>query len=126
MQAKMRLRVHIFRAVLGALMVCLTLPVYAGHEVNHRYTIWGRVTGTDGAPVAKKNVLVTILGGQILGETITEVDGTYRVGLHVHNTVLGQMFFVTVGNTTESGEFTFDPTNNLTERLHELNPSMSP
>ncbi len=122
LEAKMRMRSHIYRAVLGVLMVCLTLPTYAAHEVDHRYTIWGRVMRTDGVPAAKTNVLVTARGGQILGETTTEVDGTYRVGLHVHNAMLGKMFFVSVGNTTASGEFTFNPTNNRTERLHELNP----
>ena len=105
---------------LGIVCALSPTPVLAGHEADHRYTIWGQVNNAAGAPLGGVNVLVTGWGGEPLGEATTEADGGYSVLLHVHNDILGRPFYVSVGDSVEPGEFTFDPGNNRAERKHRL------
>ena len=120
LEEKMRLRTRLTCAGLGALALFLASFAYAEHEADHRYSILGRVTAADGVPISGATVLVTADDGASLGETTTGSDGAYRVNLHVHNDVLGKVFYVRVGDTTLSGEFTFDPDNNRAERTHQM------
>ncbi len=95
-------------------------PSWATHENDHRYTIWGEVRTSAGAPVADADVRITGLGGRPLAETRSGADGRYRVLLHVHNSGLGMPFWVTVGRSAVKGTVTFNPNDKNTVREHRV------
>ena len=102
------------------LMVFFTLPSYAVHLADHRYTVWGLVKSSAGLPIPDVKVTVSVDGGGISDEGLSDGDGAYRILLHLHNEDLGKPFSVTAGKTTVSGAIEFDPDNDRAERIHEL------
>jgi hypothetical protein len=111
----------LFRGWLAVLLLLgLSAPTLATHEVDHRYTIWGEVRDAQGAPVGKARVRITGLGGRPIGEGVTDSEGRYSILLHVHNDQLGQHFWVSVGKSTQAGTITFEPRNRQLAREHRL------
>ena len=122
----MLLRPFVLLAIVTFGSIFSVPPLYAEHEADHRYTVWGQIKSSAGIPMPDAKVPVTVNGGSIQGETHTDVDGTYRIKLHVHNEDLGKQFVVMVENTTVQAEITFDPDNNRAERIHQLNLTITP
>ena len=111
--------------IVTLLVVFVTLPSYAVHVADHRYTVWGLVESSASSPIPGVKVTVSVDGGAISGEALTDGDGVYRILLHLHNEDLGKLFSVTARNSTDSGEIKFDPNNNRAERIHEFNLTIS-
>lgn len=102
------------------LMTLLAGTASAEHEANHRYIVEGYVLDAEENPRADVQVVVTADEG-LLGETVTDRRGFYRVRLHLHNTDLGKKLTVKTGEQEAGIQVTFDPGDNQTRRVHNLN-----
>ncbi len=101
------------------LIVAVALPAsaaHATHEIDHRFTVTGRVTYEDGAPAVRKRV--SILGGdeKELGLVFTDDNGVYGTVLHVHDSDLGKVFDLKVKDQKMKVRVDFDPADKTTER----------
>lgn len=107
-------------AVLFVLMILLAGAASAEHEADHRYIVQGYVLDARENPKADLTVAVTADEG-LLGETMTDRRGFYRVRLHLHNTDLGRELTVKAGDREARVEVAFDPADTGTDRVHDLN-----
>ena len=96
--------------VLISLALCLTLPVSsAEHEWDHRYTLTGIVTDTNGeiatdTPVfldcSPENANQEICGHNEGRNSTTDNNGSYLLILHIHSTDHGEVIYLLVENKT--------------------------
>ncbi len=107
-------------AALFMLMILHTGTASAEHEADHRYIVEGYVLDARENPRADLTVAVTADEG-LLGETVTDRRGFYRVRLHLHNTDLGKQLTVKAGDREARIEVAFDPGDAETDRVHDLN-----
>lgn len=91
-------------------------PALATHEMDHRFTVWGEVLGSDGQPVSGETIIFTVTGDTPIGSVVTDDRGRYRVVLHVHDQDLGKVFDMIVRGTRTTVEIQFDPADTTTER----------
>ncbi|MCI0526378.1 MAG: carboxypeptidase-like regulatory domain-containing protein [Nitrospira sp.] len=105
--------------VLGCLVLMwVTLPstVWATHEANHRYNVYGYVRDAKGQAV--QDVKVMVVDNRI-GEgstTFTDKNGYYEVLLHLHDSNLGDEVTITTPDETKTIVTQFDPQDHMTER----------
>lgn len=107
-------------AALFASMMLLAGTASAEHEADHRYIVEGYVLDARENPKTDLTVAVTADEG-LLGETVTDRRGFYRVRLHLHNTDLGRELTVKAGDREARVEVAFDPADTETDRVHDLN-----
>lgn len=106
-------------ARIAALLFLFTVPAWADHEADHRYTIEGFVLDKGEAPRPDVDVVVTATEG-VLGRDVTDRRGFYRIELHLHTPDLGKPLTVIAGERQADIEVTFDPADTETERIHQL------
>ena len=94
----------------------LSTPLFATHDVQHRYVVAGYVRDAQGAPLPDTQVQITLLGGQPAGEGRTDENGRYTIVVHAHNDVAGRRYWVTAIGITHAASFEFDPADTVTER----------
>ena len=90
--------------------------LYATHETDHRYTIFGGVRDEGGRPMPDTRVIVT---DTRLGEgstTFTRNDGSYEVTLHLHNDNLGDEIVINAHGEEKRIKASFDPSDKFNER----------
>lgn len=109
------------RRLLAAALACLALlltgaPAEATHRIDQRFTVWGKVTYSDDAPVPDQTVLVVVANGRDAVRLKTDAEGWYRKVLSVDNSALGKVFDVKVRNMIEHVNVDFDPEDVHTER----------
>lgn len=92
----------------------------AMHEVNHRYEIWGQVVDGQGVAVANTEVLITGVAGMPLGKGETDVNGRYRIVLHIHNANIGLPFWVSANGTIRAAKVVFNASDQKTPRDHQV------
>lgn len=94
--------------------------IYATHEVDHRYTIFGSVRDESGRPLPDTRVIVTDtrLGDGLT--TFSRKDGSYEVTLHLHNENLGDEVVVSAHGEEKRIKATFDPSDKFAERRQRV------
>ena len=99
--------------------------VFATHETDHRFTVYGVVKDSSGIPQANVKVMVSdTLTGE--GNTLfTDQKGNYEVLLHLHNNNLGDEIRIMAGKEVKSVKAFFIPEDKRTERKTEVNIELS-
>lgn len=90
--------------------------LFATHEADHRYTIFGFVRDGSGTPVQDTRVIVT---DARLGDGLTVFtgkDGSFEVTLHLHNDNLGDEIVVNAHGEEKRIKASFDPSDKFSER----------
>ncbi len=107
------------RYILGCLvLVWVILPstVWATHEANHRYTVYGYVRDAKGQAAQDTKVMVV---DNRIGEgstAFTDKNGYYEVLLHLHDTNVGDEIAITTPDETKTITAQFNPDDHMTER----------
>jgi hypothetical protein len=90
--------------------------VWATHEADHRFTVYGYVRDTNGRAV--QDIKVMVVDNRI-GEgstAFTDQDGYYEVLLHLHDANQGDEIAITTPDETKTVTANFDPEDHTTER----------
>jgi hypothetical protein len=95
--------------------------LYALHEVDHRFTVEGRICGDDGEGIGAVVVSVKNTRADISGNGKTDSDGFYKVVLHLHNENQGDPLVVQAGEFEATGRVELDPDDPKTERIVTIN-----
>jgi hypothetical protein len=95
--------------------------LYALHEVDHRFTVKGRICGDDGEGIGAVVVSVKNTRADISGKGKTDNDGFYEVVLHLHNENQGDPLVVQSGEFNATGRVELDPSDSKTERIITIN-----
>ena len=106
------------------LSLCTIFPesvLYALHEVDHRFTVKGRMCGDDGEGIGAAVVSVKNTRADISGNGKTDSDGFYKVVLHLHNENQGDPLVVQSGGFEATGRVELDPNDPKTERMVSIN-----
>lgn len=93
----------------------------ATHEADHRFTVEGRVCGTDGKGSTNVDVMVKdtrISYGQVVK---TDGEGYYKATFHLHNDNLGDPLLIEAGGERQEQKVQFDPKDLETERKIQVN-----
>jgi hypothetical protein len=105
--------------VLGYLVflwVILPPAVWATHEANHRYTVYGYVRDAKGQTLQDAKVMVV---DNRIGEgstAFTDKNGYYEVLLHLHDNNVGDEIAITTQDETKTITAQFDAEDHMTER----------
>jgi len=103
-----------------AVLLLASVPVWAEHTPEHRFTISGYVYDDSGKPVPGP-VVIKDAKGEVLGTTDAGSSGYYSIQLHLHDTNVGN----TLTFITDAGKkdliVKFNPNDKTTERTAELN-----
>ena len=95
--------------------------LHALHEVDHRFTVTGRICGVDGEGIGAVAVAVKNTRADISGNGKTDGDGFYKVVLHLHNENQGDPLVVQSGEFEAKGRVELDPNDPKTERMVTIN-----
>ncbi|MEK6576913.1 MAG: carboxypeptidase-like regulatory domain-containing protein [Nitrospirota bacterium] len=110
------LKKWLFVIVIFSIMFALGDLLFATHEADHRYTIFGSVRDGSGRPVQDTRVIVT---DTRLGDGLTVFtgkDGSFEVTLHLHNDNLGDEIVVSAHGEEKRIKASFDPSDKFSER----------
>ncbi len=99
----------------------LASVLYALHEVDHRFTVEGRICGEQGEGIGAVVVSVKDTRADISGNGKTDRDGFYKVVLHLHNENQGDPLVVQSGAFEAAGRVDLDPNDPKTERIVTVN-----
>ena len=117
------------RFVLAVILFLCTLflasGLYALHEVDHRFTVEGRVCGDEGEGIGAVVVSVKNTRADISGNGKTDSDGFYKVVLHLHNENQGDPLVVQSEEFEATGRVDLDPNDPKTERIVTVNLGQS-
>ena len=95
--------------------------VWATHEVQHRYTVFGYIRDQQGKALPDRRVSVTDIPLNQTGTAFTDGNGYYEALLHLHNENLGDAIVVKAQDTEKRLKASFDPQDRFTERRVEVN-----
>lgn len=104
--------------------LCTLFPVsvlYALHEVDHRFTVEGRICGNGGDGIEAAVVSVKNTRADISGNGKSDSDGFYKVVLHLHNENQGDPLVIESGEFESTGRVELDPNDPKTERIIMVN-----
>ncbi len=87
------------------------------HEVDHRYTVHGRLCGSDGFGIEGADVSVKDTRADITGTGRSDGDGYYKIVLHLHNENQGDPLLVRAGQYEVNGRVELDSHDPKTERM---------
>ncbi len=111
-----------FRWVLGVLLgLCLvSSPVFALHEADHRFVVFGTVYDDEGQPVRDAKVFVVDAKVDEGTTAFTDRQGKYEALLHLHNGDLGDEIIVTALGEKKTLVAEFDPEDLTTARKTQV------
>ncbi|MEK6683236.1 MAG: carboxypeptidase-like regulatory domain-containing protein [Nitrospirota bacterium] len=98
------------------ILILLASPVFATHEIDHRFIVHGTIRDDRGNPVANAKVIVV---APRLDEGMTafaDRNGDFEALLHLHNTDLGDEIIVTALDQKKTIRAEFDPNDKVTIR----------
>ncbi len=90
--------------------------VWATHEIDHRFRIYGVLQDEEGKPIADGKVIVVALRNGAGTTTFTNKDGLYDVILHLHNQDAGDTIEVSALDQKKKIIASFDASDRTTER----------
>lgn len=112
-----RPRHRILAVVPSFLVLVFVGAALALHEVDHRFTVQGRLCGSDGLGIEGANVSVKNTRADITGAGKSDGDGDYKVVLHLHNENQGDPLLVKAGYYEANGRVELDSHDPKTERM---------
>lgn len=86
------------------------------HEVDHRFTVEGRVCGADGRPVPDAKVIVKDTRVSVGTAIFTDNRGYYKATLHLHNDNRGDPILISALDQEKRVTAQFDAKDVHTER----------
>jgi hypothetical protein len=95
------------------------------HEVDHRFTVEGRICGEDGEGIGAALVSVKDTRADVSGKGKTDSDGFFRIVLHLHNENQGDPLVVQSGELEAIGRVELNPDDPKTERIVTINLGQS-
>jgi hypothetical protein len=98
------------------LLILLASPVFATHEMDHRFIVYGTVHDDRGNPVADAKVIVVDPRLDQGMTAFTDSNGDFEALLHLHNTDLGDEIIVTALDQKKTIRAEFDPNNMVAVR----------
>lgn len=110
------------------LPLCMLFPanvLNALHEVDHRFTVEGRICGEDGEGIGAVLVSVKDTRADVSGKGKTDNDGFFRIVLHLHNENQGDPLVVQSGELEAIGRVELNPDDPKTERIVTINLGQS-
>ncbi len=90
--------------------------LWATHELDHRFKVFGYIKDEEGKPVVDGKVIVVALRNGAGSTTFTTKDGYYDVILHLHDEYVGDTVEVTALGQKKDVIVSFDTTDKATER----------
>lgn len=90
--------------------------IWATHEIDHRFRIYGVLQDEEGHPIADGKVIVVALRNGAGTTTFTNQDGLYDVILHLHNQDAGDTIEVSALDQKKKIIVSFDTGDRTTER----------
>lgn len=111
----------VLAVVLFLWTIFLASVLYALHEVDHRFTVEGRICGEEGKGLEAVVVSVKNTRANISGNGKTDSDGFYKVVLHLHNENQGDPLVVQSEQFEATGRVDLDPNDPTTERIVTVN-----
>ncbi|RMH06699.1 MAG: hypothetical protein D6704_06645 [Nitrospirae bacterium] len=100
--------------------ILASLPITqarALHEVDHRFTVTGRVCGEDGQGLEGLKVIVKDTRASVGGSDVTDTDGRFKVVLHLHDENQGDPLLIRALEYEKHARVDFDPHDKTTERV---------
>lgn len=91
------------------------------HEVDHRFTIEGRVCKENGEGIQGVKVIVKNTRASIGGSGVTDSEGSYNIRLHLHNDNQGDPLLIKALDYEANAKVDFDPNDIETERSISVN-----
>lgn len=91
------------------------------HEVDHRFTVSGRVCSATGEPIAGTKVIVKDTKASLGESAETDGDGAFKIVLHLHNENQGDPLIVKALDFEQQSQVDFDPGDVATERMVTVN-----
>ena len=101
--------------------VSFPVPAMALHEVDHRFTVAGRICGPDGHPMQNMKVTVKNTRGPQRVTATTDDEGYYKATLHLHDENQGDPLLVKTSDDEKTVRVDFDPDDRKTERTMTVN-----
>ena len=90
--------------------------LWATHEIDHRFRVYGTLQDEEGKPIADGKVIVVALRNGAGSTTFTNKDGHYDVILHLHNEDAGDTIEVSALDQKKKVIASFDASDRATER----------
>ena len=120
-RAGVSVNAHIVRCVvlcgfIGAFLGSLFSPVYAEHEIDHRFVIEGYVCKGGGQPAGEVEVVARDTRVSVGKAVYTDGNGYYRIQLHLHNDNAGDPILVSALDQEQRIKAQFDPKDLHSER----------
>lgn len=109
------MRRHVLRRFVLVLILFPT-TVWATHETDHRFTVFGYVRDDKGKPIEDTKVMVVDTRVGEGSTAFTDRSGYYEVLLHLHNDNLGDEIKITAQDQSKTIIANFDPSDKRTER----------
>ncbi len=100
-------------------------PVWATHDIDHRFKVYGYVKNEAGNPVADGKVIIVALHNGEGSTVFTNKEGYYEVILHLHNADVGDTIEVTAAGQKKKITASFDPADRVTERKGQVDFGVS-
>ena len=94
--------------------------VWATHDTQHRYTVFGYVRDEQGKALLDARVIVTDTRLGEGGTAFTDENGYYEVLLHLHNDNIGDEIVIKAQAQEKRMKASFDPQDHFTERRAQL------
>ena len=110
----------LFLGLFFALILDFTVwdhPVWATHDTQHRYTVFGHVRDEQGKPL--QNVRVIVIDNRLEeegGTVFTDGNGYYEQLLHLHNDNFGDEIVIKAGDQEKKINAAFNVQDRNTER----------
>jgi len=95
-------------------------PVWATHDTQHRYTVFGYIRDEQGKPLQDVRVIVADTRLDEGGTAFTDEKGYYELLLHLHNDNLGDEIVIKARDKEKRIKANFDPQDRVTERRAEV------
>ena len=99
--------------------------LWATHDIDHRFKVYGHVKDAAGNPIADGKVIIVALRNGEGSTVFTNKEGYYEVILHLHNADVGDTIEVTTAGQKKKVTASFDPTDRVTERKAQIDFGVS-
>lgn len=113
-------KVRCFGLLLLGLLFVYPAALWATHEIDHRFKVYGYIKDEQGNPVVDGKVIVVAVRNGAGSTTFTNKDGYYNVILHLHNEDVGDTVEVTAVGQKKDVIVSFDTSDRATERRVQI------
>jgi hypothetical protein len=104
------------------LLIFFVIPIslWATHEIDHRFKVYGTIKDQQGNPLVDGKVIVVAKRNGAGSTVFTNKDGYYDVIIHLHNEDVGDTVEVSAVGQKKEVIVSFDPSDRTTERRVQI------